>query len=228
MNTGLLLRQTTKEMIRTFGETFDIVRGDSTHRVRGSKHEKKRTIAFLHDADVQAGDVARSPISGVSLYVMHIEHDIVDDVVVSITAQYETDYSRARRQVASAPSTTITIGAVYSSVLNIQSQLNQVTQQIAALSQVDTDTKQALTELVAQLQEALRQTPPEHAADAELVTKRVDAVVQEAAAAKPDTEVAAANLESLKKAATNLAAVLPAVLPIAMQIIDRVRPLVGL
>lgn len=228
MEIGHSLREAHAQGVDMAGETFDIVRGEHTHQASGLRDDNRRVIDFLHDSDVQAGDIARGVESGETFHIEHVRREVAGDMVIYLIAHYDTDYHRAQRQANAQPTTTVTIGTVYSSVLNIESQLSHVTQQIGALTQADTETKQALADLVAQLKDTLKDTPPAQADDAAVVSKRVDAVVQEAAAAKPDPDVAAVNLESLKKAATNLAAVLPDVLPIAMQIIDRIRPLVGI
>jgi hypothetical protein len=119
----------------------------------------------------------------------------------------------------------VTIGSVQNSAVNILSDLTHVTQQIGALAGADQSTKDDLIRLVTELQEALKQTPPTHTEEGERLAKRVEAAVGEVSKPKPDAEVVEFSLESMKKAATNLAAVVPMVLPIAMQIVEHIRAL---
>ena len=72
--------------------------------------------------------------------------------------------------------------------------------------------------MVKQLQAELQKVPEAQADDAEKVANRTKAMVDEVNKTKPDKEFVEINGESLKKAATNIGAVLPAVLTIATQI----------
>lgn len=111
--------------------------------------------------------------------------------------------------------------------VNVKSKLDNVTQIIGALPQVDPATKQALEQLVAQLRTELQKaTEAGHAEEAEKVGNRTDALVTEAGKPKPDKELIEFNAESLKRAAGNIAAVVPAVLTIAMQIIGHIQRLI--
>lgn len=102
--------------------------------------------------------------------------------------------------------------------VNIKSQLTNVVQSISALPNTDQKTKNELVKLTTQLGELLQQVPPEKAADAEKVSERVDSLMKEAQKPNPDKEKIEFNVNSLKRAATSIAEVLPAVLPIATQI----------
>lgn len=111
-------------------------------------------------------------------------------------------------------------------IVNIKSQLENVTQTVNTLPHGDDEEREELKQLVAQLQEALAQAPPEKASDAEKVAKRVEALVEEADDDNPDTEMMEITGESLKRAAENIRDALPAVLPIATQIVAHVLSLV--
>ncbi len=102
--------------------------------------------------------------------------------------------------------------------VNVKSQLIQATQSINALPNVDQKTKDDLTQLVRQLSGLLQQVPSDKAADAEKISKRVEALMKEAQKPDPDKEEVEFNLNSFKSAAANIAHVLPAILPIASQI----------
>jgi hypothetical protein len=107
-------------------------------------------------------------------------------------------------------------------ILNINSQLGNTLQKIDSLNSASTEDKEALTGLVNQLKEALAKAPAANADDAEKVARRVDAMVEEAAAPKPDREMLQITGESLKKAAKNIAGVMPIVLTIATQIVQHI------
>ncbi|MDQ5824358.1 MAG: hypothetical protein M3441_09130 [Chloroflexota bacterium] len=116
-------------------------------------------------------------------------------------------------------------GSITNSIVNIKSRLDGTVQQINALPGADQATKDQLVQLTQQLSELLGQVPekaPDKVADAETVSKRMETIVAEVGSPKPDKEVVNFSLESLKKAAANIAGVLPAVLPIAQQIASTV------
>jgi len=112
-------------------------------------------------------------------------------------------------------------------ILNIKSQLSNVTQNIGALPNLAQADKAELSRLVDELKTLLEQTPPAKAAEAETVAKRTEKLVQELKEEKPDPEMVEMMGHSLKKAAENLAVALPAVLPIATRIVAYVLKLAG-
>jgi ElaB/YqjD/DUF883 family membrane-anchored ribosome-binding protein len=81
------------------------------------------------------------------------------------------------------------------------------------------DDKAALQKLIAELEAALKQAPAARQADAEKIAKRTKEVVEEASAAQPDQDAVAAKANLLKKAAENVASVLPVVTGIAVNIV---------
>ena len=111
-------------------------------------------------------------------------------------------------------------------IVNIKSRLENVTQTINTLPHGDDQQRDELKALVAQLQEALAQAPPEQADDVEKVTKRVEALVEEAGEENPDEEMMEITGNSLKRAAENIRDALPTVLPIATQIVGHVLSMV--
>jgi hypothetical protein len=120
----------------------------------------------------------------------------------------------------------INISNVSGSVINLKSRLDHVTQQIGTLPGADQATKDALAQLTKDLSDMLGQAPANQADTAEIVAKRTEALVGEVSKQQPDKELVAFNLESLKQAAANLAAVLPAVLPIATKIVEHISTLI--
>ena len=69
----------------------------------------------------------------------------------------------------------------------------------------------------------MQKAPPERASEAEAVAETAKAAVEQATKAQPNKTLVQISAEGLKQAAQNLAAVLPAVLPIATRIAEVVR-----
>jgi ElaB/YqjD/DUF883 family membrane-anchored ribosome-binding protein len=118
-------------------------------------------------------------------------------------------------------------GNFQGAILNIKSQLSNVTQSIGALPNVAPADKDELNRLVNELKTLLEQTPANKTAEAETVAKRTEKLVKELEEEKPDREMVETMGHSLKKAAENLAGALPTILPIATQIVAFVLKLVG-
>lgn len=110
-------------------------------------------------------------------------------------------------------------------ILNVRSTLENVTQSIDNVTGADQSTKEDLKEFVAQLEEALEQVPPDRVEDAEAVATLTESVVEQASAEKPNKALLEITGEGLKKAAQNIADVLPAVLGIATKIVTVVTGL---
>lgn len=104
-------------------------------------------------------------------------------------------------------------------ILTVRSTLNDVTQSIENVTGADESSRKELEELVAQLAAALEQVPPERAHDAEGVAKLTKSVMEEASAEKPNKPFLRITGEGLKKAAENIADVMPTVLDIATKIV---------
>lgn len=112
-------------------------------------------------------------------------------------------------------------------ILNIKSTLTNVSQSIGAAPHGDAATKAQLQALIEQLSTELQKVPAEKAEDAEQAAKRAENAVAEATKATPDKDDVAYSLSRLKKAAENIAQVLPTVLPIATQIASVLRGMIG-
>ena len=112
-------------------------------------------------------------------------------------------------------------------ILNIKSTLTNVSQSIGAASHGDDATKVQLQALIAQLNAELQQVPAEKASDAEAVAETAKAAVEQATKAQPNKTLVQISAERLQQAAQNIAAVLPAVLPIVTQIADMLRRMAG-
>ncbi len=112
-------------------------------------------------------------------------------------------------------------------ILNIKSTLTNVSQSIGAVPHGDAATKAQLQALIEQLSTELQKVPAEKAVEAEQAAKRAESAVAEATKATPDKDDVEYSLSRLKKAAENIAQVLPTVLPIATQIADVLRGMIG-
>jgi internalin A len=112
-------------------------------------------------------------------------------------------------------------------MVNIKNKLENVTQTINNMPHADSSEKQALQALVEQLKVELEKAPPELSSEAEAVAQTTEALVEAASAEKPNKTMIEITGEGLKKAAENVAAVMPMVLTIATQIVTAVSRLTG-
>ena len=107
-------------------------------------------------------------------------------------------------------------------IVNVASHLQQVRQSIGAIPHADEASKAELAQLVQQLQEALAQVPADKQEEAEAVAIATKDLVEKAQAEKPNRASIQISGEGLKKAAENLAGVMPTVLTIAGQIVTAI------
>ena len=111
-------------------------------------------------------------------------------------------------------------------VINIKSTLTNVQQSVGAIATEDPNTRQELEDLIGQLSESLQQVPEDNREDAQAVADLTQSLVETAKAEQPNKTTLQITGEGLKKAAQNLAEVMPAVLTIATQIVAAVAKLV--
>ncbi len=109
-------------------------------------------------------------------------------------------------------------GNFQGAIINIKSQLEHVAQSIHSLPNANQETKPHLTQLLTQLGDLLQHVPPDRANDVEKVVRRVQALIDEVGKADQDTELIAFHRESLKRAANNIATIVPAIRPVVTQI----------
>lgn len=107
-------------------------------------------------------------------------------------------------------------------ILNIKSTLRSVTQTVNTLPGAGESAKAELARLIEQLNEALQKVPSEKAEDAEAVADSAKALIDAANKPKPNKTTLQITADGLKKAADNIAAVAPAVVGIATQIVAAV------
>jgi septal ring factor EnvC (AmiA/AmiB activator) len=111
--------------------------------------------------------------------------------------------------------------------INIKSTLTNVQQSIGDISTDDLDTRKELEKLIEQLNDALQKIPVEKQEDAQAVAETAKALVDVAKSEKPNKTMLEITGDGLKKAAQNLADVMPIVLPLAGQIVTAVTKLTG-
>ncbi len=108
-------------------------------------------------------------------------------------------------------------------VLNIESRLENVVQTLGTMPNAAPDQRQELARLVGELKAALAQVSPEAVGDATNLTKRVEALAEEAAGDAPDPEYVRDLGESLRRAAGKL----PGVATLVAAIVELVAAIVG-
>jgi predicted AlkP superfamily phosphohydrolase/phosphomutase len=112
-------------------------------------------------------------------------------------------------------------------IINIKSTLTNVQQSVGDIRTNDENTRKDLEKLIGQLSEALQKIPAEKQEEAQAVAETAKALVDTAKAEKPNKTMVQITGEGLKKAAQNLADVMPTVVTIAGQIALTVIKLVG-
>lgn len=111
-------------------------------------------------------------------------------------------------------------GNFQGAIINIKSILSSVHQAVETLPATQKSTKEELQNLIEQLEKALEEVPWDKSQEAEAVAETAKQLVCAAQKDKPNPKMIQISAESLKKAAENIASVLPIVLPIAKQITD--------
>lgn len=117
-------------------------------------------------------------------------------------------------------------GNVSDSILNISSTLHHANQTIETASKLNYDSKEELKALIEELNLILQEAPPESAEEAEAVAESAKDLVEAATKDKPNRARVQITKEGLEKAASNISNVLPKILPVAMDIINRIQLLI--
>jgi hypothetical protein len=111
-------------------------------------------------------------------------------------------------------------------MLNIKSDLQDVTQTIGRMPKADEISKAELEQLVRALFEELQNAPAEKTEEAEAIVELTKDLVDKAVAEKPNKTTLQITGEGLKQAAQNIADVMPTVLSIATKIVAAIGLLV--
>jgi hypothetical protein len=112
-------------------------------------------------------------------------------------------------------------------IVNLKSTLRNVHQTAGQIPGGDEDGRKQLQALIEKLSAELEKVPQEKKDDAEAVAQTAKALIDQASSQKPNKTLLQISGEGLKQAAKNIADVLPAVAPIALQIVALVARLSG-
>ncbi|HAE41691.1 MAG TPA: hypothetical protein DCG34_02075 [Clostridiales bacterium] len=105
-------------------------------------------------------------------------------------------------------------GNITGSIVNVDSVLEQVTQNIGSANNIDETAKKQLTELIEQLKTQLQQVPSAKKEEVEAIADTAKALVEASTKAQPNKTTIQITADGLKKAAENLSGVMPTVLGI--------------
>jgi len=112
-------------------------------------------------------------------------------------------------------------------IVNIKSTLKNVQQSIGDIPSGDDASKEDLIKLIENLEVILEKAPQEKTEQAQAVAQTAQALVEQAKTDKPNKTMLQITGEGLKRAAQNLAEVMPAVVTIASQIVMAIGRLTG-
>ena len=113
-------------------------------------------------------------------------------------------------------------------ILNLESTLSNVSQNVNNVSSLDQPGKDDLKQLIEQLNVALQKTPAGNLDEATAIAKTTERLVEDIKEEKPNKPQVQITLDGLKKAAENIAKVVPDVLPIVAQIVKFAARVAGL
>ncbi len=105
-------------------------------------------------------------------------------------------------------------------IVNIGSTLTSVYQSLEVNSYINSSSKQEIEKLLQELESALKEVPDENADDAEVVAEMAKSLIENATKEKPNKKLIEISAEGLKKAAKDLAIIIPSVLLISEKLIS--------
>jgi len=144
-------------MVRLSGETFIVTRGDVAHQARGIHDPDRGRISFPSETDIQADDLLTSAATKRAYAITRATPHVMDDQVTYIEVWYETPVQQAQRMADErARQPTISIDTIEGSIVNLTSNLSNVSQSIGALSNTGQIDAAILTELRGQLGDVIR------------------------------------------------------------------------
>jgi hypothetical protein len=181
----------------------------------------------MSKTDIIQGDrITTGDISGTGIAIGRGAHSTVRQVNTGGGDYAEGNIDKRTGAFVSGDQFTMS-GNVSGAILNIKSTLTNVSQSIEAAPHGDAATKARLQQLIEQLSAELQKVPAEKASEAQAVAETAKTAVEQATKAQPNKTLVRISAEGLKQAAQNLAVVLPTVLPIATQIADTLRKMIG-
>lgn len=112
---------------------------------------------------------------------------------------------------------------ISNSNLNLKSKLDNVVQLIGAFPNADESAKKQLEQLLKLLSAELQKAPAGNEDAVEAVAETAQDLIEKAKKEKPNKSLITISAEGLKQAAANIGAVVPAILPIADQIVKHIQ-----
>lgn len=109
------------------------------------------------------------------------------------------------------------------SAVNVNSRLDHAMQSIATMPHGTPEQRETLAGLLVELRTVLAQAPPEQAADADAIARRIEVLAEEAENQNPDRALIEQIADSVRRAAGKLAPKLPRLLPLLAAIFELVR-----
>jgi hypothetical protein len=109
--------------------------------------------------------------------------------------------------------------------VNINSRLEHAVQSVTGMPHGTPEDRERLAGLLGELRSVLAQAPPEQAADADAIARRIEVLAEEAENQNPDKALIDQIADSVRRAAGKLAPKLPRLLPILTAIFELVRSL---
>lgn len=113
-------------------------------------------------------------------------------------------------------------GDIQGSMVNVKTNLNRVNQSLDQFSETNSFFKYELHNLNSQLEKELRQLPNENEEEKEAVREYARRLIEEADKPKPNKTLIKISGEGLLTAAKKIAAITPAVLTTATQIVETI------
>lgn len=121
----------------------------------------------------------------------------------------------------------VTLNAAFDqATMNVRSRLESAAEAASAVSHGEEQERQKMVQLIEALRAQLETLSQQHAEEALRVARRLDVLMEEVQEEEPDPEMVAISGQGLKRAAENLAGVLPAVVGIALDIVKQAGLLV--
>ena len=145
-------------------------------------------------------------------------------LLMELEARYESLHPQRKEIVMGNK---VVIGNVTGSIVNIDSTLEHVTQEIGGSKHIDESVRATLTDLVEQLKKELEKAPAASSADAEAVADSAKALVEAGTKAQPNRRSVEITANGLKEAAEGLSGAMPAILGISSSIIKTVFQVFG-
>ena len=192
----------------TDGDPYRTVGPEELYSLEWDSEDLDNALAYLHNM----GMIQRPARS-----TMAITREGIAYVEAIATGQ--------QPPLSTSPGAVVFTGDFSNSILNINSTLERVNQSVNALTDADCAAKAELEQLIDELKEALEGVPESHIEEAQAVARAAEQAVKAATEEKPNKHWMEITQEGLRRAALNLATVLPIVVPTAVKIAQAIGKL---